>query len=260
MANDPSLAEYWPNADVYVAPLGSAIPADEDTPFDGDWSLVGLLDGEAGFAWTRARTKAQRFAWGETLIRTTRKDFMLSCKFTAFEGGNTAVDELVWPGSSDGTLVVPNPERILIAFETREGDVVKRMISAYQADVEVDGDVVDKADVTGYPFMATIYPNGDGELLTRQPAGADAPTIASIAVTGDNTLGVGEIVSLVATATYSDSSTADITARATWTSATPAKATVSAYGAGFVTGVAAGTSVITAAHAGFSGTRTVTVS
>lgn len=260
MANDPSLAEYWPNADVYVAPLGSTVPADEDTPFNGDWKLVGCLDGEAGFAWSRARSKAQKFAWGEQLIRTTRKDFLLSVKFTAFEGGNTAVDELVWPGSSGGTLVVPNPERILIAFETREGDKVKRQISKYQADVEVDGDVVDKADVTGYPFLATIYPNGDGELLTRQPAGADAPTLVSIAVTGDNTIGVAEITSLVATGTYSDSSTQDLTTRAVWTSATPSKATVSTYGTGIVTGVAAGTSVITAAHAGKSGTTTVTVS
>lgn len=260
MANDPSLAEYWPNADVYVAAVGSAIPADEDTPFDGDWSLIGCLDGEAGFAWSRARTKAQKFAWGEQLIRTTRKDFLLSCKFTAFEGGNEAVDNLVWPGSTGGTLIIPEPERILIAFETREGAAVKRMISAYEVEVEVDGDVVEKSDVTGYPFMATIFPNGDGELLIRQPAGPDAPTIASIAVTGTNSIGVGVITSLTATATYSDATTADVTSRAVWTSATPAKATVSTYGAGFVTGVGAGTSVITAAHGGVSGTRTVTVS
>lgn len=260
MANDPSRAEYWPNADVYVAPLGSNIPADEDTPFDGDWSLVGCLDGEAGFAWSRSRSKAQKFAWGEQLIRTTRKDFMLSVKFTAFEGGNAAVDNLVWPGSTGGTLVIPNPERILIAFETREAGVVKRQISAYEVEVEVDGDVVDKSDVTGYPFMATIFPNGDGELLVRQPAGPAAPTLVSIALTGDNALAVGDLTQLVATGTYSDASTQDLTTRAAWTSATPAKATVGAYGTGVVTAVATGTSVISATHQGVSGTRTVTVS
>ena len=83
--------------------------------------------------------------------------------------------------------------------------------------------------------------------------------VSSLLITGDNTLGVGDINSLVATATYDDASTADVTAAADWTSATPAKATVP-YGAGFVLGVAAGTSVITASYGGQTDTETVTVS
>ena len=56
---------------------------------------------------------------------------------------------------------------------------------------------------------------------------------------------------LVATATYSDSTTGVISAQATWLSATPAKATV-AYG--YVTGVATGTSSISCTYGGVTST------
>lgn len=69
-------------------------------------------------------------------------------------------------------------------------------------------------------------------------------TLLSVAVTGTLTADVGSTSQLTATGTYDvEPLTEDITATATWVSATPANATVAA---GLVTGVAAGTSAITA--------------
>ena len=48
MANDPSKAELWPNANVLVAPLGSTKPANLAAAFSGAWDYVGCLDGDAG--------------------------------------------------------------------------------------------------------------------------------------------------------------------------------------------------------------------
>jgi hypothetical protein len=85
------------------------------------------------------------------------------------------------------------------------------------------------------------------------------PTLVSIAVTPvtPSISHTGGTVQMVATATYSNSTTANVTGTATWTSGTTADATVGS--TGLVTGVAAGSSVITATLTGVSGTQTVTV-
>ena len=82
--------------------------------------------------------------------------------------------------------------------------------------------------------------------------------VVSIVVTGDNTLAVGEIVSLTATATYDDASTEDVTTQCVWTNSISGHAVVE-YGNGYVHGVDAGVTVSTAAIGSVSGTRTVTV-
>ncbi|MGH9496862.1 MAG: Ig-like domain-containing protein [Candidatus Sulfotelmatobacter sp.] len=73
-----------------------------------------------------------------------------------------------------------------------------------------------------------------------------------------STVKVGSMVQLTAMASYSDGSSKDVTSQATWMSSNTANATVSSAGA--VTGLAAGTSAITATFSGQSGSMTVTIS
>jgi uncharacterized protein YjdB len=83
-------------------------------------------------------------------------------------------------------------------------------------------------------------------------------TLVSIALAPQApSLQIGAARQLTATATYSNGTTADVTATATYLSATPASATVGA--AGLVTGVAAGSSVVTASFGGKTATTTATV-
>ncbi len=83
------------------------------------------------------------------------------------------------------------------------------------------------------------------------------PTLVSIAVTpASPSLITGSTLQFVATGTYSDTSTADVTSSSTWGSATPAHATISA--GGLATGVAPGTSVISATIGAVSGNTTLT--
>ena len=73
MAGDPSNARLWADADVYVSfDTEAANPADVDTPFGGDWDLVGLLDGDDGFTESRDEDVEDLFAWGGILVRTAR--------------------------------------------------------------------------------------------------------------------------------------------------------------------------------------------
>jgi len=255
MSGDPTKANLWTDADVYVSwNLSATLPANAETPFGSDWKLVGLLDGDEGFPETRDEDTDDKFAWGGILVRTSRQHFKLTKNFTALEDNDTT-RKLVWPGSSATRIKVPRPEKVLIAFETREGEKVRRLITSQYAECSLDGDHGEnETDLESATIAATIYPSSDGYLFERQ----DTPVLASIDVTpATKSLAVAAIGALVATATYSDATTADVTAEATWTSSAPAKATVSA---GFVTGIAAGTATVTATYQGQSDTCAVTVS
>jgi len=260
MSGTPANASVWADADVYIAPIGTALPADTSTPFSGSWSLVGLLDGGDGFEESRDQDVKDHFAWGGILVATSRKNFKLTKKFSVLED-NVTTRSLIWPGSTATSIVVPTPANILIAFETRSGGKVRRLISANYAQVNLDGSIKDgEEDLTKATLVATIFPTSanPGVLFTVQ----SVPTIASIAIT-PLTLALslaGAITKpLVATATYTDSTTGVISAQAVWTSATPAKATVDGR---YVTGVATGTSNVSCTYGGVTSTApcVVTVS
>jgi uncharacterized protein YjdB len=103
----------------------------------------------------------------------------------------------------------------------------------------------------------TIKVNASGisaeTILTVTPA-----TLASIVVTPSNpTIGAGTSVKLTATGVYSDNTTQDISSQVSWTSPNTSVATVAPDGT--VTGIASGTSIISANLNGKSGTANLTV-
>lgn len=168
MAGDPTNASLWTDADVYVGPLDAVNPATVDDPFPAEWGLVGLLDGDEGFNESRDEDKDDKYAWGGILVRTSRAHFKLTRSFTALEDNDTT-RSLIWPGSTSTQLIVPRPVPIKLAFETREGDVVRRLITAQHAEVDVDGDVQEnETDLTTYPLVATIFPTAGKVLFNRQ--------------------------------------------------------------------------------------------
>jgi len=254
MSGDPTKANLWTDADVYVSTnLSAALPANANEPFGADWNLVGLLDGDDGFPETRDEDTNDLFAWGGILVRTSRQHFKLTKSFTALEDNDTTYS-LIWPGSTPDVIKVPKPARVLVGFETREGDKGRRLITALYAEVSLDGDHGEnESDLESATLACVIFPTADGDLFHRQ----STPLISSLTVTPD-TLGVdvGQIGALTAVADYSDDSTTVATTGATWTSSDPTIATVSA---GFVTGVAAGQATITASYSGQTDTCTVTV-
>lgn len=255
MAGDPLKANLWTDADVYVSSnLSATLPANAETAFGVDWDLVGLLDGDEGFPESRDEDTDDKFAWGGILVRTSRNHFKLTKSFTALEDNETTYG-LLWPGSSATQIKVPRPAKVLVAFETREGDKVRRLISANYAEISLDGDHGEnETDLESMTFQATIYPTGGGVLFTRQTT----PILTALDVSpATKSLTVGQIGALTATATYDDASTADVTASATWSSSATSKATVAS---GYVTGVAAGSATVTAAYEGQTDTCAVTVS
>ena len=82
-------------------------------------------------------------------------------------------------------------------------------------------------------------------------------TLVSIAVTGNPTMAPDTTNQFTATGTFSDSSTQDISAVVVWTSSSPSNATINAQGV--ATGLAAGTTTITATYGTISGSTSLTV-
>jgi uncharacterized protein YjdB len=247
MANDPNNVAVYDNADIYIAPLGSTIPADVSTAFNGSWALAGIVDGDAGMALAHSADKTNYHMWSGLLGKVSRKNELVQFKFTLVED-NATTRAIIWPGSGAGVISKRVPANIMLGFETREGGKIKRYITTQYAQVDVDGDIaMGNSDPTKYPLVATIFPNASGEYFKEQ----SKPAISSIAIT-PLTLALslaGKIIGkLVATATYSDASTADVSDAVLWNSATPAKATVAS--GGWVTGVATGTSNITCTMGG----------
>lgn len=171
MAGSIDNAALWVDADVYVAPLATAIPTDAAAAWGVGWELVGLLDGDQGFTESRTEETSDFYAWGGILVRTSRRNFKLTISFTALED-NEVTRDLIWPGSSATSLVVPKPTPVLLGFELREGDTVKRLITAEYAEVSVNGDIThNESALTSYPLTATIFPDTSTDpatLLTRQ--------------------------------------------------------------------------------------------
>ena len=109
-------------------------------------------------------------------------------------------------------------------------------------------------------LAATLVAGCGGGDQGRDPIlGLPAADVISVSVTPANaSVVVGATQQFLAIATYTDGSSRDVSVGATWTSATPAVATVNAT-TGLAAGVNAGTSVIAAAFSGKSGSATLTV-
>lgn len=179
MTGTPANARQWADADVYVAFAPEAGTLDDvvdpetvDDEFGADWDHIGLLDGEDGFTTSRDEDTTDHFAWGGIYLRTSRKNYKETHSFTALEDNDTTW-RLRYPGSTRGVeIVVPSGnqiERVKIAFELRDHDIVNRLISAFEAEVTLDGDVEENEDdIAGLSFVATVFPTADGVLWTPQ--------------------------------------------------------------------------------------------
>lgn len=258
MSGNPDKASIWGDADVFVThDLEADNPATIDDPFPATWDLVGLLDGEAGFEESRSRDTSDYFAWGGLLIRTARRNFVLTRKFVALEE-NAVTLGLVWPGSGLGERRIPKADKFKIGFQTEDGAKTKRVISRRHAEVEEVGTIKDsESELTKLEITVKIYPDAEGVLFDVQPdtdnVTLDSLSIEPATVTLD---ALGAFQPLVVTATYSDATTRVVSAAAVYSSDTPAVAPVDR---GYVEAVAEGGAVVTVTYGGKSATVDVLV-
>lgn len=179
MSGDPQNTRVWDECDIFIAfPDPSTgleeieVPAAYEDALSGDWEQVGYLEGDDGVTDSREwGLNDEVYAWGGDLIRLVRGQFKYTKKFTALEEASDVVYRLTWPGSTSSSIVTPRVERVLIAFEYFDNtmQVGRREVSAYQAEVQPDGDTQRKeGEVASTTFIATVFPSSDHELLIVQ--------------------------------------------------------------------------------------------
>jgi PKD repeat protein len=111
----------------------------------------------------------------------------------------------------------------------------------------------------GFLVSAFVAGCGGGDQGRGPILGLPAADLVTVAVTpATPAVAIGGAQQLVATATYSDGSSRDVTSASAWTSATPAVATVNGT-TGAARGVAPGTAAITATFGNKAGSATLTV-
>lgn len=177
MAGDPTKVSMWANADVWVAPVGTALPADVNTPMttvNAAWKAAGLLDGDEGFQQARDDEVTEKFAWGGILVKRKKSKHSRTIRFVALEDNDVTFD-LVNPGSESvtasglttKTIVVPVAQEHSFVFELREGDKVTRRIVERGEVTEVADITEAESEVTVYDCTTTIYPDAEGVLFTE---------------------------------------------------------------------------------------------
>jgi hypothetical protein len=172
MAGSASNAGQWTDADVLIAPIGSATPADVTSAWPAAFGLVGLLDGGEGFTETRDEDTNETYAWGGLLIKRSKSKHKRTFKFVALED-NPVVFSLINPGSTRGTVgglttsVVKVPvglNEFMVGFEVTDGVTTKRRW-ATRATVETVGEIKEgEEEVTAYEITIVVYPESDGTL------------------------------------------------------------------------------------------------
>jgi len=241
MSGNPDNASIWGDADVFVGDVDALNPTNIDTPFGGDWDLVGLLDGDAGFEESRSQDSSDYFAWGGILVRTARRNFKLTRKFVVLEE-NAVTMGLIWPGSGQGERRVPKIKRFKLGFETTDGEKVKRVITRRYAEVSEVGTIKDsESELTKIEITVDIFPDADGVLFDVQPDDV-LVTLSSIAITPLTlalSIGGAQIKKLQVIATYSDASTVDVSSSAVYTSSVLSRLSIeNGYVKGLTVGVA----------------------
>ena len=171
MAGNPSNAAVWGEADVLIAPVGTAIPVG-NAAFDAAWKFVGLLDGGQGFEEAIEQTSTDHNAWGYGVVATTYGNTKITKTFTTLEDNETVMglvydtDGMTFDdvnGTFVGDLAVrDNTERVLVAFVTRSGDTERRLITKNYATIAATnaGSESEEA-LSSRQFTATIVPDSN---------------------------------------------------------------------------------------------------
>ncbi|HET6284429.1 MAG TPA: Ig-like domain-containing protein [Polyangia bacterium] len=134
--------------------------------------------------------------------------------------------------------------------------------SATEATATISNAAGTKGLATSVAVGTTVISATIGTVAGNTTLTVTAATLVSIAVTpATPSIARGTRLRFAATGTYSDATTQDLTAAATWASATPATATISSAAGsdGLATGMAVGTTVISAAVGAIRGSTTLRV-
>lgn len=172
MSGNVSNPRLWEGADLWTAPVSTAIPAALDDAMSTvpDWKAVGLLS-EDGASEARDEDSTDFYAWGGKLIRTKRSKHKRTITVTCLED-NLTVFGLVNPGSTattasgvnTRTVKIPKQDRRSFVLELVDGDITRRR-HIPTGEVTAVGEVpLSESALQAFELTITIYPTADDTL------------------------------------------------------------------------------------------------
>lgn len=192
---------------------------------------------------------------------------------TSSSGVGAVAIDLVWSGAKSANKALKAPSTVSTVQIVISGPAMASIQQTFAA--SSGGGTIGNVPA-GSGLTVTAYAlDSSGNLLYKGTVGnvtvlagqttdvvtvimLSVPTVASITVTPSNsTIGVGATQQFVATGTFSNMSTVDLTTITSWSSSTPSAATIAA--SGIATAVGVGATTITATSGAVAGTTGLTV-
>lgn len=175
MAGNIANPRIWEGADLWTAPVGTAIPellADAMTTIPA-WKAVGLLS-EDGASEARDEDTTDSYAWGGKLVRTQRSKHKRTITVTCLEDNlvvfglvngvnSTATTDSV-TSVNTRTVKVPNTEKVSFVLELTDGPITRRRHIPTGEVTEVGEVTLSDTDMQAFELTITIYPDADGTL------------------------------------------------------------------------------------------------
>lgn len=246
---------------VFFADVGTTLPTDATSALDAGFSDLGFVS-EDGVTNSNTPETDDIKAWGGQVVLTVQTSKPDEFKLTLIESLNSGVlkvvygDDNVTVDGGTGAITVQataaeQEEHSFVITMALRGGATRRIVIPNGKLKEV-GDVVYKDDeAIGYEITLAALPNGSGVTHYEYTTPNGGSGFTAIALDKSTASVVhGNTTTLVATTTPAGG-------RVSWATSDATKATVNS--SGVVTGVAAGSAVITAMCNGLAASCTVTV-
>lgn len=187
MSGDNTNARLLSYIDVYIAPIGTALPATLATAFSASWLQAGHIADdqiEVGRDWG---IDDDYYSIEGVLVASAKGQYKETLKFSFLED-NATTRSLIFPGSSDTAILTPTSTPVLLALDMRfQNGARERLITKKNALIDVEGWTWGQ-ELTKFPATAKIFPDATvtgGQLWVRQYTAPTAlPVITSALPSG----------------------------------------------------------------------------
>lgn len=170
MSGDNTNARLLSYVDVYIAPIGTALPATIATAFSGSWLLAGHISDdmiEVGRDWG---ADDDFFSIEGVLVASVKGQYKETISFGFLED-NATTRGIIFPGSSDTAILTPVATPVLLALDMRfQSGAHERLITKKNAVIDVEGWTWGQ-ELTKFPAVAKVFPDATvagGQLWVRQ--------------------------------------------------------------------------------------------
>ena len=157
---------------IWVAPVGTELPTDAQTPLNIAFKSLGYISDE-GVENPQERTMVETIAWGGDVVNKTQKSFKDSFAYTLIEAMNVEVLKHVFGEKNvsgnlvSGITIKVNSEQLspvaMVVETVLKDGALKRLVIPHGVIEEVNSVKYNDNDAIGYGVKLGAIPGSDGD-------------------------------------------------------------------------------------------------